>query len=296
MALAAIRMQDAEVHLRIAHRPYPAVEWATGLDATADGGPGWREYLDQIYQHVWAKDFWSKEIYLGVRLGQRSVARPAFGRPVRQLRATRYRAAERTRGPEEDALPAGEVGKWTEQAERLGRALTASALAARHATSREVAWLFRHTLMGSLSDPPPSATRRRTWGAGEIEQLYEGTVHNGRTMLRLEQVEGESWAAFLSFARFPDVMSFPEGEPWLHYADSLPFPVEVSSRMHLIPPAKATQGRAAGGSRTPATWTRTSARRARRRRSRWRSRSPPRGCSSTASPRSGCRSCTAGTG
>ena len=56
VALAAIRMQDAEVHLRIAHRPYPAVEWATGLDATSDGGAGWREYLEQIYQHVWAKD------------------------------------------------------------------------------------------------------------------------------------------------------------------------------------------------------------------------------------------------
>ena len=62
VALAAIRMQDAEVHLRIAHRPYPVVDWATGLDSTADGGPGWREYLDQIYQHVWAKDFWSKEM------------------------------------------------------------------------------------------------------------------------------------------------------------------------------------------------------------------------------------------
>ena len=36
-------------------------------------------------------------------------------------------------------------------------------------------------------------------------------------------------------------MAFPEGEPWLHYADSLPFPVEVSSRMHLIPPAKASK-------------------------------------------------------
>ncbi len=36
-------------------------------------------------------------------------------------------------------------------------------------------------------------------------------------------------------------MSFPDGEPWLHYADSLPFPVEVSSRMRLIPPAKASK-------------------------------------------------------
>src|SRR6185437_9622723 len=238
VALAAIRMQDAEVHLRIAHRPYPAVEWATGLDGTSDGGPGWREYLEQIYQHVWAKDFWSKEIYIGVRLGQRSVRAQLtdglFGNLFNQ-----YSPAER--GPEEVTVPAGEIGKWTEQVERLGRALTASALAARHATSREVAWLFRHTLMGSLGDPPPSATRRRTWLSGEIEQLYEGAVHNGRTMLRLEQVQGDSWAAFLSFARFPDLMSFPDGEPWLHYADSLPFPVEVSSRMHLIPPAKASK-------------------------------------------------------
>ena len=66
-------------------------------------------------------------------------------------------------------------------------------------------------------------------------------MHNGRTMLRLEQVQGDSWAAFLSFARFPDLMAFPDGEPWLHHADSLPFPVEISSRMHLISPAKATK-------------------------------------------------------
>jgi hypothetical protein len=240
VALATIRMQDAEVHLRIAHRPYPAVEWATGLDATADGGPGWREYLDQIYQHVWAQDFWSKEIYLGVRLGQRSM-RAQFTDGVFGHFMNTYRSAERGLGIDDDAVPPGEVGKWTELAERLGRALTASALAARHATSREVAWLLRHTLSGSLGDPPPSATRRRTWGAGEIEQLYEGQIHNGRTMLRLEQVEGESHVAFLSFSRFPDVMAFPEGEPWLHHADSLPFPVEVSSRMHLVPPAKASK-------------------------------------------------------
>ena len=30
VALAAIRMPDAEVHLRIAHRSYPAQAWATG--------------------------------------------------------------------------------------------------------------------------------------------------------------------------------------------------------------------------------------------------------------------------
>ena len=102
VALAAIRMQDAEVHLRIAHRPYPTVEWATGLDNTSDGGPGWQEYLEQIYQHVWAKDFWSKEIYLGVRLGQRSVRAQLTDGLFGNLFNT-YRTAERNH--EEAPLP-----------------------------------------------------------------------------------------------------------------------------------------------------------------------------------------------
>src|SRR5262252_4167015 len=64
VALSAIRLPDTEVHLRVAHRAYPAAEWAARLDATSDDGPGWRDYLDEMYRHVWAKDFWTKEVYL----------------------------------------------------------------------------------------------------------------------------------------------------------------------------------------------------------------------------------------
>jgi hypothetical protein len=155
--------------------------------------------------------------------------------------ASSYRAGEQLLGLSDEAVPAAEVTRWTEQAERLGRALGSSALAATHASSDDVGWLFRHTLTGTAAEPPPSAARRRTWGSGEIETLLEGQVHNGRTMLRLEHAAGESCAAFLSFARFPDVMYFPDGEPWLHYADSLPFPVEASLRMRLIAPARASK-------------------------------------------------------
>ncbi len=37
------------------------------------------------------------------------------------------------------------------------------------------------------------------------------------------------------------MMPFPDGEPWFHYSDALPFPVEISARMKLIPPAKASK-------------------------------------------------------
>jgi AAA-like domain len=240
VALAAIRMPDAEVHLRIAQRPYPAAEWATKLDATSDGGNGWLDYLEEMYRHVWAKDFWTKEVFLGVRLGQRSMRAQLSGGLLGQF-ASAYHAGEQLLGLTDEAVPSAEIARWTDQAERLGRALGSSALAATHASSDDIAWLFRHVLAGTTGEPQPSAARRRTWGAGEIESLLEGQIHNGRTVLRLEHPSGESWAAFVSFARFPDVMYFPEGEPWLHYADALPFPVEASLRMKLIAPARASK-------------------------------------------------------
>ena len=240
VALAAIRLPDTEAHLRIVHRSYPAAPWAARLDATSDGGSGWRDYLDEMYRHVWAKDFWTKEVYLGVRLGQRGM-RGQFSSGMFSQFINAYRGSEQALGLVDEAVSDSELTRWTDQSERLGRALSSSALRARHATSDEIAWLYQHSLAGTVGDPPPSAARRRTWGAGEIEALLEGQVQNGRTMLRLEHPAGESFVAFLSFSRFPDVMSFPEGEPWLHFADSLPFPVEVSSRMRLIPPAKASK-------------------------------------------------------
>ncbi|MEU1392949.1 MULTISPECIES: ATP-binding protein [unclassified Nonomuraea] len=238
IALAAIRMPDAEVHLRVAHRTYPAAEWAMALNATSDEGPGWRDYLEEMYRHVWAKDFWSKEVYLGVRLGPRG---KQLGSGVLAQLLGFYQKTERALGMEDDHVPDSEIGRWTESAERLGRALASSALYARHATSVEVAWLFQHAAAGAVGDPPSSASPKRRWGKGEIESLVEGEIHNGRSLLRIVQPQGDSYVAHLSFARFPDLMPFPDGEPWMHFADQLPFPVEISSRMRLIPPVKASK-------------------------------------------------------
>ncbi|MBG0826178.1 ATP-binding protein [Planomonospora sp. ID67723] len=238
IALAAIRMPDAEVHLRVAHRTYPAAEWAMALNATSDEGAGWRDYLEEMYRHVWAKDFWSKEVYLGVRLGPRGAQ---LGTGVLAQLFGFYQRSEKALGIDDDQIPKSDIAKWTDQAERLGRALGASALYARHATSTEIAWLFQHAATGSLGDPPASASPKRRWGKGEIESLVEGQIHNGRSLLRIEQPYGDSYVAHLSFARFPDLMPFPDGEPWMHFADQLPFPVEISSRMRLISPVKASK-------------------------------------------------------
>src|SRR5699024_3683300 len=149
----AIRMNDAEVHLRVAHRTYPAAKWPTSLDHTADGAPGWYDYLEEMYRHVSAKDFWTKEVYLRVRLWQRTAG------PSRRLFSqicTAYQRTEQLQGINDGAVDDRELARWTDQAERLGRALAASSLHARHATSDEVAWLIRHAVTGSAEEPRDS--------------------------------------------------------------------------------------------------------------------------------------------
>src|SRR5690606_32968501 len=108
IALAGIRMPDAEIHLRIAHRTYPAAEWALALDQTSDDGPGWREYLEETYAHVWAQDFWTKEVYLGVRLGQRGVGAQLSGGVLKQL-LNFYKRSENVLGVQDDAIDAKEI-------------------------------------------------------------------------------------------------------------------------------------------------------------------------------------------
>src|SRR5258708_17593586 len=91
VAMAGIRMADAEVHLRLAHRRYPAAEWATGLHAASDGGPGWVPYLDEMYRQVWAKNLWTKEVFLGVGHRQSDERARLSGAAVSQ-RPSAYKA------------------------------------------------------------------------------------------------------------------------------------------------------------------------------------------------------------
>src|SRR5260370_14310569 len=113
IALAAIRMADAEVHLRIVHRSYPAPEWARRLDSTSAGGPRWLAYLHELHRHVCAKDFWAKEVYLGVRLGPRGM-RMQPSRGVVAPFISLYQRSEKALGLDDEAVDDGEIAKWTE--------------------------------------------------------------------------------------------------------------------------------------------------------------------------------------
>ncbi len=110
----------------------------------------------------------------------------------------------------------------------------------------------RHRRRGRLAVPARAspaawATRRRRPPAGaggasaRSSRWWKARFTTGAPYCKWFIRTGSPTPPSCRSRRFPDVMYFPDGEPWLHYADSLPFPVEASLRMKLIPPAKASK-------------------------------------------------------
>src|SRR5262245_3278923 len=71
-AHALAGLNDCRVHIKTAFRGYNIADWAEQLDRrTRNPAPGWGDLLVAQQEHLWHEQFLQKEVYLGVRLGQR---------------------------------------------------------------------------------------------------------------------------------------------------------------------------------------------------------------------------------
>lgn len=226
-ALSAL--SGSECHLLVVPHAYDAQEWATELDEATDRpAPGWERYLATLTAHLSRGAFNQRRVFLGVDLGRR----PRSGRRV----LDRLHAAA---GLDDPSVSRGEVARWSAKADAVERALSSSALRARAASVDELRWLVQQAFWRGLPGPPAVASPGQAWGRGELDFLAESTIRNGYRSLVVEQPGGAAHVAFLSVARFPDVMSHP-GSEWLYHCDALGFPVEVSVRFRLVPPGQAS--------------------------------------------------------
>ena len=244
LALSTVVTNNSEpvdCHLRIVHRPFDVDAWTDQLQGRTQQQrptPGWGQYLGSMANHVDGQMFDTKEVYLGVCLGMRG----GKGNVSDLLDPVKFftSLAERAIGVEEHVIPDAEINEWRTKARDVHRALSNSHLKALPATSQQVAWVVARPLWPEMVQPDPSYSGVETWGPGEVRSLVEGTVTHHRKFIEVEQISeaGDSLTGFavsLAVSRFPDVLQFPDQEPWIHFAAAKAFPVDFSIRMSIVP-------------------------------------------------------------
>lgn len=239
-----------DVHLKVVHRPFDARRWESGLRKKTSQwqpAPVWDDYVTRMRGRVEQIGFTEKHVFLGVRLGPRTGAgspRESSGsgllgdvlRPVTRL----VKGAEKAAGLEDPLIPDWELQHWWKEAENVRRILGQSSLRAVGVEAEKIAELIMRPLWPGLEPPPASATPARRWGPGQIHRLFEGVLTNNYKYVEVQQPTSDGgiargYAATLAVSRFPDVLHFPDQEPWMHFAESLLIPVDFSTRMSVVP-------------------------------------------------------------
>ena len=249
LALSALvtGTESVDVHLLITNRPVPTRVWANDLDQRVQGwnpAPGWRAYAGKMAAYLEEQEFLQKEVYLGVCLGFRKSITSGAGAldllgPLKKILGK----TENALTLEDDVVPAKDLDRFRQKAREVRRSLAQSHINATPIDANTVAWLIRKPLYPAMDCPPPSVVQSTPWGPGEVQTLTDGYILNGHKMLEIHQtgddgIREEGFSATLALSRFPDSMQFPDQEPWIHFASSLVFPIDFSSRMTLVPPTQ----------------------------------------------------------
>lgn len=254
LALASLTtsaQEPVDVHLRITSRPLNVDTWQRTLDERvrrAGAAPGWPDFLAEMAEHVGASDFRRKEVFLGVCLGpRRGKGAPRLpGATASELMDPLKKVTsliEGFSGLQDESVPQAELDEWHRRARDVRRTLSQSHLRGQPANAEKVAWLIAESFYREMEQPVTTVSEVSRWGAGSLQQLVEGVVTNHRKWVQVDQImedgePGSSYTVTLAVSRFPDVLNFPDQEPWMHFAASLPFPVEFSTRMAIVPPLK----------------------------------------------------------
>jgi hypothetical protein len=247
-SLVTASTETVDVHLRLAYRPLDTTSWGLQLNGRVKRygpTPGWDGYLLDMADQVERCGFHEKEVYLGVKLGNRRKGVDGGSlwdellAPVRKL----TRGVETVAGYQDEWVPESELSHWHRKAADVHRTLAGGAFKAIPATAEQVAWLIAHPFWPAMEQPPVTASKATAWGSGSLRHLVESDITNNRRWLEIGQagVEGPTdtgFIAYLAVSRFPDALEFPAQEPWMHLVAHLPYEVEFSSRFSIVPPLR----------------------------------------------------------
>lgn len=218
------------LHLRATSRPYPTAEWARRLHGITpapletQGVEPWSEHMVTMQRHLRHQTMAEKEIYLGVRVRNRS----ASHRLISKVR--------RHPGNVEHA-------RLLSQVERITETVALPGLEGRQAEAHEMEWLLRRSLGLGLPAPSQLAPVDRTdWDGDDLVSFTDRIEYAAQPLGRTVKLTGrdthdpvERHVAVLSVGRVEEIEApDPSHEPWLSHTDRLPFPVEWSAQFDVL--------------------------------------------------------------
>ena len=235
--LSAISEQYAglagfRLHLRRTTRPFPADEWARTLDVHTPhplgGVPGassWSDHLVNAQRHLLSVNHAEGQTYLGVTFARRKLGDSLVERLLRAF----------GKGVSE-----GERRKLGRTVEQFDEVLAAFGMRGRQVTPHELEWLLYRSV--ALCMAPPTTLSPVTdgeWERGDLlaltEQIERYRTPYGSTVKLVNRMTGEErHVAVLAVGRMEPLEIPEKHEPWLHFHERLPWPMELSSRVDVL--------------------------------------------------------------
>ncbi|MER7439274.1 ATP-binding protein [Micromonospora avicenniae] len=235
--LAAIAEQYAglagfRLHLRRTTRPFPADEWARTVDThtvaplpDVPGTPSWADHLVAAQRHLMSVNHAEGQTYLGVTFARRSLGDSLSERLLRTF----------GRGVAE-----GERRRLGRTVEQFDEVLGAFGMRGRRVTAQELEWLLYRSVALCMSPPGAlSPVTNGRWERGDLlaltEQIERYRTPYGSTVKLVNRMTGEErHVAVLAVGRM-EPLEIPERhEPWLHFHERLPWPMEISTRVDIL--------------------------------------------------------------
>ncbi|NMO52176.1 hypothetical protein HH310_13335 [Actinoplanes sp. TBRC 11911] len=235
--LSAISEQYAglagfRLHLRRTNRPFPADEWARTMDSftakplpDVHGATSWSDHLVAAQRHLLSVNHAEGQTYLGVTFARRSLGN-TFSERILRMFGRGTSDSERRK-----------LGRTVEQFDEV---LNAFGMRGRRVTPQELEWLLFRSVALCMAPPGPlSPISNGQWETGDLlaltEQVERYRTPYGSTVKLVNRMTGEErHVAVLSVGRMEPLEIPEKHEPWLHFHERLPWPMEISSRIDIL--------------------------------------------------------------
>jgi hypothetical protein len=235
--LSAISEQYAglagfRLHLRRTNRPFPADEWARTVDSftakplpDVPGATSWSDHLVAAQRHLLSVNHAEGQTFLGVTFARRSLGDTFSERILRMF----------GKGTSD-----GERRKLGRTVEQFDEVLNAFGMRGRRVTPQELEWLLFRSVALCMAPPGPlSPVTNGQWDNGDLlaltEQVERYRTPYGSTVKLVNRMTGEErHVAVLSVGRMEPLEIPEKHEPWMHFHERLPWPMELSSRIDIL--------------------------------------------------------------